>query len=127
MDPSIRQLVENLFRYWPQRWSWVTALAQFGFDVLSIITDLGIGGIAIGRNTECQQKKHLSHLPVHELKIDQSFVDNIRTGVNSPLCVMDGSSFTIRGETPCAEPSVRRIGAGCCGGWGLDIPGYLIM
>ncbi|MEJ1471476.1 MAG: hypothetical protein RPU59_10470, partial [Candidatus Sedimenticola sp. (ex Thyasira tokunagai)] len=25
-------------------------------------------------------------------------------------------------ETPCAEPH-----AGCCGGWGLETPGYPIM
>ena len=37
-------------------------------------------------------------------------------------CVMDGSSFTIPGETPCADPH-----AGCCGGWGLESPGYPIM
>ena len=48
-------------------------------------------------------------------------------------CAMDGSGFTILGETPCAEPPVRRIGAGCrvqgagcCGGWGLNTPGYPI-
>jgi hypothetical protein len=35
--------------------------------------------------------------------------------------VMDGSSFTIPNETPCAEPH-----AGCCGGWGLKTPGYPI-
>ena len=34
---------------------------------------------------------------------------------------MDGSGFTIVGETPCADPH-----AGCCGGWGLDTPGYPI-
>jgi len=36
-------------------------------------------------------------------------------------CVMDGSSFTIHDETPCADPH-----AGCCGGWGLETPGYPI-
>jgi len=36
-------------------------------------------------------------------------------------CVMDGSSFTILDETPCADPH-----AGCCGGWGLETPGYPI-
>ena len=36
-------------------------------------------------------------------------------------CVMDGSSFTIPGETPCADPH-----AGCCGGWGLETLGYPI-
>lgn len=35
--------------------------------------------------------------------------------------VMDGSSFTILNETPCADPH-----AGCCGGWGLETPGYPI-
>ncbi len=34
---------------------------------------------------------------------------------------MDGSSFTIPSETPCAEPH-----AGWCGSWGLDTPGYPI-
>ncbi|MCU7892306.1 MAG: CbbQ/NirQ/NorQ C-terminal domain-containing protein, partial [Candidatus Thiodiazotropha sp. (ex Ustalcina ferruginea)] len=29
--------------------------------------------------------------------------------------------FTIPSETPCAEPH-----AGCCGGWGLETPGYPI-
>lgn len=29
-------------------------------------------------------------------------------------------------ETPCADPPVRRIGAGCCGGWGLDTLYYPI-
>ncbi len=33
-----------------------------------------------------------------------------------------GSSFTIAIETPCADPH-----AGCCGGWGLETPGYPIM
>jgi hypothetical protein len=37
-------------------------------------------------------------------------------------CVMDGSSFTIPGETPCADPH-----AGCCGGWGLETLGYPII
>jgi hypothetical protein len=36
-------------------------------------------------------------------------------------CVMDGSSFTILDETPCADPH-----AGCCGGWGLNTLGYPI-
>jgi len=36
-------------------------------------------------------------------------------------CVMDGSSFIIPSETPCADPH-----AGCCGGWGLETPGYPI-
>jgi hypothetical protein len=34
---------------------------------------------------------------------------------------MDGSSFIILNETPCADPQ-----AGCCGGWGLKTPGYPI-
>jgi hypothetical protein len=37
-------------------------------------------------------------------------------------CVMDGSSFTIPVETPCADPH-----AGCCGGWGLETLGYPII
>jgi len=39
---------------------------------------------------------------------------------------MDGSSFTTLDETPCAELPVRRLGAGCCGGWELETPGYPI-
>jgi hypothetical protein len=34
---------------------------------------------------------------------------------------MDGLSFTILSETPCADPH-----AGCCGGWRLDTSGYPI-
>jgi len=30
-------------------------------------------------------------------------------------------------EKPCADPPVRRIGAGCCGGRGLDTLGYPII
>jgi hypothetical protein len=39
-------------------------------------------------------------------------------------CAMDGSSFTILDETPCADLSVRRFGAG---GWGLKTSGYSII
>ena len=35
---------------------------------------------------------------------------------------MVGYGFTILSETPCADPH-----AGCCGGWGLETPGYPIM
>ena len=34
---------------------------------------------------------------------------------------MVGYGFTILSETPCADPH-----AGCCGGWGLETPGYPI-
>ena len=29
-------------------------------------------------------------------------------------------------ETPCAETLIRHPGAGCCGDWELDTPGYPI-
>lgn len=48
MDPSIRQLVENLFAVIAATLAVVTVLAQFGFDVVSIIAGLGIVGIAVG-------------------------------------------------------------------------------
>lgn len=48
MDPSIRQLVENLFAVVAATLAVVTVLAQFGFDVVSIIAGLGIVGIAVG-------------------------------------------------------------------------------
>lgn len=48
MDPSIRQLVENLFAVVVATLAVVTVLAQFGFDVVSIIAGLGIVGIAVG-------------------------------------------------------------------------------
>lgn len=48
MDPSIHQLVENLFSVLAGTLALVTVLAQFGFDVLSIIASLGIVGIAVG-------------------------------------------------------------------------------
>lgn len=48
MDPSIRQLIENLFSVLATTLAVVTVLAQFGFDVLSIIAGLGIVGIAVG-------------------------------------------------------------------------------
>lgn len=48
LDPSIRQLVENLFSVLAGTLALVTVLAQFGFDVLSIIAGLGIVGIAVG-------------------------------------------------------------------------------
>ena len=35
---------------------------------------------------------------------------------------MVGYGFTILSETPCADPH-----AGCCGGWGLETPGYPIV
>ena len=48
MDPSIRQLVENLFSVVVSALAVVTVLAQFGFDVVSIVAGLGIVGIAVG-------------------------------------------------------------------------------
>jgi len=48
MDPSIRQLVENLFSVLAVTFAIVTVLAQFGFDVVSIVAGLGIVGIAVG-------------------------------------------------------------------------------
>ena len=48
MDPSIRQLVENLFSVFVTTLAVVTVLAQFGFDVVSIVAGLGIVGIAVG-------------------------------------------------------------------------------
>lgn len=48
VDPSIRQLVENLFSVMAGTLALVTVLAQFGFDVLSIVAGLGIVGIAVG-------------------------------------------------------------------------------
>ena len=53
-------------------------------------------------------------------------LDETRCACAVSSCVMAGSSFTILSETPCADPPVRRIGAGCCEGWGLDTPGYPI-
>ncbi|MFN2360842.1 MAG: mechanosensitive ion channel family protein [Marinobacter sp.] len=48
VDPSIRQLVENLFSVFVTTLVLVTVLAQFGFDVISIVAGLGIVGIAVG-------------------------------------------------------------------------------
>lgn len=48
LDPSIRQLVENLFSVLTATFAAVTVLAQFGFDVVSIVAGLGIVGIAVG-------------------------------------------------------------------------------
>ena len=48
MDPSIRQLVENMFSVIVSALAVVTVLAQFGFDVVSIVAGLGIVGIAVG-------------------------------------------------------------------------------
>lgn len=47
-DLSIRQLVNNLLSVLLSTFAAVTILAQFGFDVLSIIAGLGIVGIAVG-------------------------------------------------------------------------------
>lgn len=47
-DLSIRQLVNNLLSVLLSTFATVTILAQFGFDVLSIVAGLGIVGIAVG-------------------------------------------------------------------------------
>ena len=47
-DLSIRQLVNNLLSILLSTFATVTILAQFGFDVLSIVAGLGIVGIAVG-------------------------------------------------------------------------------
>ncbi len=48
LDASIRQLVENVFSVLTATFAVVTVLAQFGFDVVSIVAGLGIVGIAMG-------------------------------------------------------------------------------
>ncbi len=50
LEPSIRQLVENLFSVLTVTFAAVTVLSQFGFDVVSIVAGLGgiVGGIAVG-------------------------------------------------------------------------------
>ena len=47
-DLSIRQLVNNLLSVLLSTFATITILAQFGFDVLSIVAGLGIVGIAVG-------------------------------------------------------------------------------
>ena len=47
-DPSIRQLVKNLFSVLLFTFAVIAVLAQFGFDVVSIVAGLGIVGIAVG-------------------------------------------------------------------------------
>jgi small-conductance mechanosensitive channel len=47
-DPSIWQLVRNLFSVLLFTFAAITVLAQFGFDVVSIVAGLGIVGIAVG-------------------------------------------------------------------------------
>lgn len=47
-DLSIRQLVNNLLSVLLFTFASITILAQFGFDVLSIVAGLGIVGIAVG-------------------------------------------------------------------------------
>lgn len=47
-DLSIRQLVNNLLSVFMSTFATVTILAQFGFDVVSIVAGLGIVGIAVG-------------------------------------------------------------------------------
>ncbi|OEY67261.1 mechanosensitive ion channel family protein [Marinobacter sp. X15-166B] len=48
VDPSIQQLIENLLSVCALALGVVTVLAQFGFDVVSIVAGLGIVGIAVG-------------------------------------------------------------------------------
>lgn len=48
LEPSMRQLVENLFAVLTVTFASVTLLSQFGFDVVSIVAGLGIVGIAVG-------------------------------------------------------------------------------
>lgn len=48
IDLSIRQLVNNLLSVLLSTFASITILAQFGFDVLSIVAGLGIVGIAVG-------------------------------------------------------------------------------
>ena len=48
LDASVRQLVENVFSVFTATFAVVTVLAQFGFDVVSIVAGLGIVGIAVG-------------------------------------------------------------------------------
>ena len=47
-DPSIWQLVKNLLSVLLFTFAAITVLAQFGFDVVSIVAGLGIVGIAVG-------------------------------------------------------------------------------
>ena len=47
-DLSIRQLVNNLLSVLLSTFATITIVAQFGFDVLSIVAGLGIVGIAVG-------------------------------------------------------------------------------
>lgn len=47
VDPSVRQLVKNLFSVLLSTFAAITILAQFGFDVVSIVAGLGIVGIAV--------------------------------------------------------------------------------
>lgn len=48
VDTSLRQLADNVFLVLIVALGFVTVLAQFGFDVLSIVAGLGIVGIAVG-------------------------------------------------------------------------------
>lgn len=48
VDTSLRQLADNVFLVVIVALGFVTVLAQFGFDVLSIVAGLGIVGIAVG-------------------------------------------------------------------------------
>lgn len=48
VDASIRQLINNILSVVFATFACITVLAQFGFDVVSIVAGLGIAGIAVG-------------------------------------------------------------------------------
>jgi len=48
LDPSIEQLLRNVVSLLIMAFGVVTVLAQFGFDILSMIAGLGIVGLAVG-------------------------------------------------------------------------------
>lgn len=48
LDPSIEQLMRNVVSVMIVAFGVVTVLAQFGFDILSVVAGLGIVGLAVG-------------------------------------------------------------------------------
>ncbi|MCK8515350.1 mechanosensitive ion channel family protein [Methylonatrum kenyense] len=48
LDPSIEQLMRNVVSVLIVAFGIVTVLAQFGFDILSVVAGLGIVGLAVG-------------------------------------------------------------------------------
>ncbi|WP_018954347.1 mechanosensitive ion channel family protein [Thioalkalivibrio sulfidiphilus] len=48
LDPSIEQLLRNVVSVLIVAFGIVTVLAQFGFDILSVVAGLGIVGLAVG-------------------------------------------------------------------------------